>query len=129
MISKEGFCYTFNEEACNSCGGACCIGESGYIWVSMNEIETIAKELNLSVEDFAKRYLIRAKNRYSLTEYYDKELGYACIFFDKATRQCKIYNARPTQCRTFPFWKDFKENINELMQECPGVILNDKTKT
>ncbi len=128
MISKDGFCYTFNEEACNSCGGSCCIGESGYIWVTFSEIEAIAKELKLSIEDFAQTYLIRAKNRYSLKEYYDEELGYACIFFDKKTRRCKIYNARPTQCRTFPFWKDFKDNINELIQECPGVII-DENKT
>jgi len=126
MISKDGFCYTFNEEACSSCGGACCIGESGYIWVTLEEIENISKELNLSIEEFANKYLLKAKNRYSLKEYYDNELGYACIFFDKKTRRCTIYNARPTQCRTFPFWKDFKDNISELLKECPGVVVNEK---
>ncbi len=128
MISKDGFCYTFNEEACNGCGGACCIGESGYIWVNFDEIKAIANELNLSIDEFSQKYLLRAKNRYSLKEYYDTELKYACIFFDKTTRRCKIYNVRPTQCKTFPFWKDFKDNIDELIQECPGVII-DENKT
>ncbi len=128
MISKDGFCYTFNEEACISCGGACCIGESGYIWVTLNEIKSISEKLNLSIEDFAKEYLIKVNNRYSLKEYFDNELGYACIFFDKNSRKCKIYDTRPTQCKTFPFWKDFKNNILELTKECPGVIINEKDK-
>ena len=126
MISKDGFCYTFNESACASCGGACCIGESGYIWVNYQEIETIAKELDLSVDEFAKLYLRRVKNRYSLKEYSVGEYGYACIFFDMEKRLCKIYNSRPKQCRTFPFWEDFKNNTKELIKECPGVILNEQ---
>jgi len=126
MISKDGFCYTFNESACASCGGACCIGESGYIWVTYSEIENIAKLLDLTVEDFANRYLKRAKNRYSLKEYSVGEYGYACIFFDMKKRLCKIYSARPKQCRTFPFWEDFRNNTKELIKECPGVVINEK---
>jgi Fe-S-cluster containining protein len=41
-------------------------------------------------------------------------------------RLCKIYNSRPKQCRTFPFWEDFKNNTKELIKECPGVILDEK---
>jgi Fe-S-cluster containining protein len=126
MISKDGFCYTFNESACATCGGACCIGESGYIWVTRKEIEAISKELNLPIEEFSKEYLIYVKNRYSLKEYNVGEFGYACIFFDMDKRLCKIYNSRPKQCRTFPFWEDFKNNTKELIKECPGVILDEK---
>jgi Fe-S-cluster containining protein len=28
----------------------------------------------------------------------------ACAFLDGA--RCTVYEARPTQCRTFPFWKE-----------------------
>ncbi len=125
MIKKEGFKYSFMPNACASCGGACCIGESGYIWVNYPEIEAIANFLNLSVEDFAKNYLIRAKNRYSLKEFKVKELGYACIFFDTQKRLCKIYDVRPKQCRTFPFWEQFKTDTKELIKECPGVVLDE----
>ena len=126
MKRVEGFSYSFNSSACSSCGGACCIGESGYIWVNILEIEAISNLLNMSVEDFSKEYLIRAKNRFSLREHKIDELGYACIFFDTKNRVCKIYDVRPKQCRTFPFWSVFKDNVGEVVKECPGVILDEK---
>jgi len=127
MIREEGYNFSFMPSACVSCGGACCIGESGYIWVNYKEIEDIANFLGLSIEDFAKNYLIRAKSRYSLKEFKVKELGYACIFFDTQKRGCKIYDVRPKQCRTFPFWEQFKCDTKELIKECPGVILNENS--
>lgn len=33
-----------------------------------------------------------------------------------------IYEVRPTQCRTFPFWDYFKTRVDELKLECPGVV-------
>ena len=125
MIREDGYSFSFIPDACVSCGGRCCIGESGYIWVNYKEIEAIANYLHLTIEDFAKKYLIRAKNRYSLKEFKVKELGYACIFFDIEKRMCKIYDVRPKQCRTFPFWEQFKCDTKELVKECPGVILDE----
>lgn len=46
----------------------------------------------------------------------------ACVFFENG--KCGVYEARPTQCRTYPFWPenvskdDFKESVKT---ECPGV--------
>jgi len=128
MIQKEGFPFTFNSLACASCGGACCIGESGYIWISYPEIEAVAAYLKMGVEEFAKSYLIRAKSRYSLREVKTEALGYACIFFDQEKRLCSIYDVRPKQCRTFPFWEQFKGDTEALVKECPGVIINDTDK-
>lgn len=128
MIREEGFNFSFNTHACSECGGACCIGESGYIWVKYPEIEAIAKHLELSIEEFAQKYLIRAKNRYSLQELKVKDLGYACIFFDREKRMCSIYDVRPKQCRTFPFWEQFKSDTKELIKECPGVIIDEKNE-
>ncbi len=125
MKRVEGFNFSFNSSACASCGGACCIGESGYIWVNYPEIEAIASYLNISIDSFAKEYLIRAKNRYSLKEFKVKELGYSCIFFDTENRVCKIYDVRPKQCRTFPFWGVYKSDTKELIKECPGVVLDE----
>ena len=125
MTREDGYSFCFDSLACASCGGACCIGESGYIWVNYPEIEAIAVHLKLDIEEFAKTYLIRAKNRYSLKEYKSEELGYACIFFDESKRMCSIYEVRPKQCRTFPFWEQFKSDTKELIKECPGVILDE----
>ena len=126
MKRVEGFDYIFDSSACASCGGACCIGESGYIWVNRLEIEAIANYLNMDIKKFANEYLVRVKSRYSLREIKSADLGYACIFFDLDKRLCKIYDVRPKQCRTYPFWSIFKDDIEELKKECPGVIINEK---
>ena len=128
MMQKDGFPFSFTSSACASCGGACCIGESGYIWISYPEIEAVAEYLNLSIEEFAKGYLTRAKSRYSLREVKTENLGYACIFFDVEKRLCTIYDVRPKQCRTFPFWEQFKCDTKELVKECPGVIIDEEIK-
>ena len=47
--------------------------------------------------------------------------NYACVFFDLEKKCCSIYEARPTQCRTFPFWDYFKENKEEVFKECPAI--------
>jgi len=122
IISKEGFDFKFNADACKECEGNCCIGESGYIWVNPKEIENIANFLNMKKEDFINKYLIKVGYKYSIKEKPYKN-GYACIFFEKG---CKIYDVRPKQCRTFPFWEYFKNNIDELLKECPGVIIEKK---
>jgi len=124
LVEKEGFKYKFNPLACASCEGACCTGESGYIWVKYSEIEKIAQFLELTIEEFATMYLRKVKNRYSIIE---KRVGvndYACIFFNNNTKQCEIYPVRPRQCSSFPFWDIFKGDIEEVKKECPGIILD-----
>ncbi len=118
LISKEGFPYMFDPDACKECEGNCCIGESGYIWVSPEEIKEIAGFLNIDEDIFINRFLIKVGYRYSLREKPYKN-GYACIFFENG---CKIYPVRPNQCRTFPFWDYYKTRVDELKKECPGIV-------
>ena len=122
IVKKEGYDYGFTPSACASCGGACCIGESGYIWIKYPEIEKMAEFLELTIEEFATMYLKKVKHRYSLIEKRLDEENYACIFFDETINQCSVYSVRPLQCRTFPFWETFKGNLTELKKECPGII-------
>jgi len=46
-ITQEGYDFAFNPHACDACGGACCTGSSGYIWVKYEEIRAIASLLDL----------------------------------------------------------------------------------
>ena len=121
MKIKDGFDFAFNASACESCEGNCCIGESGYVWVTPSEITLIAHFLKLNEEDFRKDRLRKANYRYSLLE---RKVGesFECEFFDRAQKQCTIYEVRPSQCRTFPFWEHFKTRISEVEAECPGII-------
>jgi Fe-S-cluster containining protein len=121
-LRQEGYPFGFDAGACAACGGACCRGESGYIWSKYDEIRQMAEFLELSVEDFGKMYLRKVGHRYSLTE---KQIGdddFACIFFDETKSRCTIYPVRPRQCRTFPFWEQYKNNEDEVRSECPGIV-------
>ncbi len=120
MIKHEDYKFSFDEKACKSCGGKCCTGEHGAIWVSKDECEAFANALNLPLSEFEARFTHRIYGRTSLREkpYID---GYACVFFDETTKGCRFYEIRPQQCRTFPFWECYKSDFRELKQECKGV--------
>jgi len=121
IIKKEGYSYLFDTAACASCAGRCCTGESGYIFVTVTEIERIAALLKMSVNDFGVEYLFKKGYKYSLKEQMH-EGSYECVFYDRVSNGCRIYEARPSQCISFPFWSYYKTHIDELKDECPGVI-------
>ena len=121
LIKKEGFNFAFDPNGCNSCKGNCCIGESGYIWINSQEIQALAFHLKISSEDLKKRYLNKIEYKYSIKEIQLASNNYACCFFDLDKKQCSVYDARPNQCRTFPFWDYFKKNEEEVYKECPAI--------
>ena len=121
LIKKEGFNFAFDPSGCNSCSGNCCIGESGYIWINPQEIQALALHLNLSVDDLKSRYLDKVGYKHSIKEVKLGSNNFACCFFNLEKKQCSIYEARPNQCRTFPFWDYFKENEEEVYKECPAI--------
>jgi hypothetical protein len=46
-----------------------------------------------------------------------------CVFFDNETRKCNVYEARPRQCRTWPFWNSnirTPEAWEQTCEVCPG---------
>jgi Fe-S-cluster containining protein len=121
IIKKEGYAYAFNSDACATCAGKCCTGESGYIYVTKAEIFAIAELLDMDVNDFGVKYLFKKGYKYSLKENKIDD-SYECVFYDRESNGCKIYMARPNQCKTFPFWDYFKTHVDELKDECPGII-------
>jgi uncharacterized protein len=103
---------------CTACGD-CCTGAEGYVWVNKAEIEALAAELGMEVAKFERKYVRQIGVRKSLKEFKNGD----CVFFDGQTRKCKVYKARPRQCRTWPFWDS---NLRtpaawaETCQVCPG---------
>jgi len=123
FVQHKGFLYSFDQTACKKCAGFCCRGKSGNIWVNVAEIGNIASFLKISQIDIIGMYLIPAGNRLSIKERYaDGE--HECVFFNGQERQCSIYKVRPHQCRRFPFWEYYSGREEELVKECPGVLLN-----
>jgi Fe-S-cluster containining protein len=120
IIKKEEYPYVFDSSACATCEGRCCTGESGYIYVTKAEIFAIAEVLEMDVTEFALKYLFKKGDKYSIKENKIDD-SYECVFYDRKTNGCKIYNARPNQCKTFPFWEYYKTRVEELKLECPGI--------
>ena len=121
IIRQEGFPYAFNADACATCGGRCCTGESGNIFVKADEIRAIAKSLDMEVEAFIAKYLEKRGYKYSIKERI-VGVSHDCIFYNREIGGCDIYMARPLQCRTFPFWDYYRNRVEELKRECPGII-------
>jgi len=121
MMTQDGFPYAFNPAACAGCGGRCCTGESGNIFVTPEEILALAALLKMNELDFRQTYLEKRGYKFSLKEKI-VGLSHDCIFYDRETNGCGVYAARPKQCRTFPFWDYFKTRVDELKRECPGIV-------
>ena len=83
--------------ACTGCG-RCCTGASGHVWVRRDEIERLAARTGLSLDGFGSRFLRRVGSRYALVNGPDGN----CVFL--AGRSCSVYDERPSQCRSYPWW-------------------------
>jgi len=102
--------------ACRRCG-ACCTGDPGTVYVSDMEVNNLARHFKINTADFIRRYLYPFRDSYSIRE----DTQGHCLFFDNG---CTIYNLRPRQCRTFPFWFENLRSENrwqKIASQCPGI--------
>lgn len=102
---------------CTGCG-KCCTGSSGTIFVNDREAGEIAKNLGISKRKFLAGYAYPFEGGHSIRE---RENG-DCVFLNG--KMCGIYEVRPTQCRTFPFWPEVlrsEKNWKQAAKECEGI--------
>jgi Fe-S-cluster containining protein len=118
--------------SCTGCG-RCCSGEPGAVWLSEADLECLASLLNVSQDVVIRRYCRILDGKLALRETKRVELGgshveHDCIFLE-AGKLCRIYEGRPTQCRTFPFWPEVMKSPESWRQlrarGCEGVDLGD----
>jgi Fe-S-cluster containining protein len=90
------------------------------VWVNREEIQQLAAAVGFDdVDAFCQQYVRTIGVRRSLNE----EANGDCVFFDRQTRKCQVYQARPRQCRTWPFWDSnlkTPEAWQQTCQVCPG---------
>ena len=104
---------------CTQCG-QCCSGEPGYVFVDQAEIAAMAEQMGLPVDEFEYRFVRQVDGDRSLKEYPDGD----CILLDPQTRRCTVYQSRPIQCRTWPFWDSTlqrPQDWKEACEACPGA--------
>ena len=103
---------------CSQCGD-CCSGAPGFVWVDDAEIEKLAKRMEMELDAFERKFVRQVGVRKSLVEYPDGD----CIFLDPDSRGCTVYEDRPVQCRTWPFWNSnlsSRREWKETCRVCPG---------
>lgn len=92
--------------SCTLCGN-CCSGPPGYILVSDAEVDALARRANLTRDDFLRTHTHMTSKGRSLNEKPSPH-GNDCIFLDRekipGKAVCSVYEDRPMQCRTWPFW-------------------------
>jgi Fe-S-cluster containining protein len=87
--------------------------------VNKAEIAEMAAACDLDVEAFESDYIRKIGIRKSLKEFPNGD----CVFLDPDTRGCTVYQARPRQCKTWPFWDSnlaTEEDWERTCEECPG---------
>lgn len=105
---------------CTMCG-KCCTNRDDYahVYLTDPEVGALARLLGLPLEDFERRYLFIDEDGWTQL----KMGGERCVFL-QPDGGCGVYEARPTQCRTFPFWRDFVRAgkwTDEVREACEGI--------
>lgn len=107
--------------ACQPDCGQCCAGpQEGYVFVTRAELRTIARTLGWS-QARARRQLTHAETPGGRLTLRERPEG-GCVFLEG--KRCTIYDVRPAQCRTFPWWPENLESPAAWARtgrSCPGV--------
>jgi Fe-S-cluster containining protein len=111
---------------CTLCGN-CCSGPEGYVLVDDAEAAALAARLNLPLPEFLERFTRPTSAGRSLTEKLSHH-GNDCVFLDRESAPgralCSVYEIRPRQCRTWPFWKSLlvsRKKWDQASRVCPGI--------
>jgi uncharacterized protein len=100
--------------------GNCCVsrGGYGYVYMTLEDRRRMAKVLKLSTREFTKKYCDQEDGIWKIANPPDGD----CMFLKN--KRCSVYEGRPTQCRTWPFWPETmkaKTWTGEVAKFCPGV--------
>ena len=120
-MDKEPFYTPGLRFSCTRCS-SCCRKESGFVFLSENDLSRLATELHMDYTGFIETWchwvpFDRGRERLSLRE----KANYDCIFWKDG---CTVYHARPVQCRSFPFWYSVicsQEAWDAAARGCPGI--------
>jgi len=133
---------------CTVCGN-CCTGGPGYVWVTKEEIVRLAGHLKLTPAEVVERYCRRVNGKLSFKERRMPNGEHDCIFLQEIPapagaadgkgaarelapgepipvkrRGCSIYEVRPLQCRTWPFWPEnlaSQKSWDRAARRCHGM--------
>lgn len=113
QIARSGVQF----ECISGCVKCCAI--PGKVFVTEDDVPRLAGHFNLSHDECKKQHLKHFWGEVYEFKYPESK---PCAFLGETG--CAIYDARPTQCRTFPFWpENMKDPViwTGIGRMCPGV--------
>lgn len=99
-----------------------CCDQRGFVYLTESDLIRAAAFVGMPVGEFEARYVYRTRNYLRLR----KPPASQCHFL--RDHGCSIHPAKPTQCRTFPFWPDLLGSgraWNGAAAYCPGIGVGD----
>jgi len=107
--------------SCKRCS-SCCRYDSGFVFLSQKDVNKLSSTLKIDVNGLINVYCrwvtgINGEQVLSLKEKSNND----CILWDSG---CTVYQSRPIQCVTFPFWESIiasKQCWEIASSGCPGI--------
>lgn len=105
---------------CQRCSN-CCRHDEGYVFLTKENALAIADHLKMTLKEFINQCCRIIDHPQGHVLCLKEKRNYDCIFWSNG---CIIYEVRPTQCMTFPYWP-FLVNDKKLQEEekqrCKGL--------
>jgi uncharacterized protein len=99
--SPTDYVLARNKSYCNYCPGYCCYRLPGAtLYLDAEDINRLARHLRINDGEVRSRYL-ENKNTFKIRE------DGSCVLLanDRMCKRCTVHEARPRQCRDFPYEK------------------------
>jgi len=102
---------------CVACGRCC--RRPGWVRFTENDLRRAARRLDLTVSAFRERTIDEEDGEGAWIRVTRRR---PCPFLREGG--CVIHDAKPEQCRSFPFWPEIlesRETWNRRARTCPGM--------
>ena len=96
-----------------------CCAIPGVVYVFGEEIPALAAHFGISVDEFIEQ---RLRHHWADVYEFNFPSDEPCIYLNETG--CEIYDVRPLQCSTFPFWPENIRNASVwrgVRKMCPGI--------
>jgi len=111
--------------SCTRCS-VCCRGDPGFVFLSKDDLRRLLKRLSLDFKQFFRKYCTLVDSGTGMALSLRENLAFDCIFWGDTG--CSVYEDRPVQCSSYPFWSSILESRSSWEDEyvsCPGMGAGD----
>jgi Fe-S-cluster containining protein len=95
-----------------------CCEAPGVVRLASGDAERMAQHLGVELGEFQQRYVMQGADGLFL----QPAAGNRCPFLEAGG--CAVHEAKPTQCRLYPFWPEIvetRQSWQRTVELCPGI--------